>query len=38
MARLVGLLTNLLRKSVSFVWTSDCQEAFDGVKLALPTA
>ena len=31
-------MTNLLRKSVSLVWTADCQEAFDGVKLALTAA
>ena len=36
--KLVGPLTNLLRKSISFVWTADCQEAFDGVKLALTAA
>ena len=29
-AKLVGPLTNLLHKSVSFVGTAECQEAFDG--------
>lgn len=37
-AKLVGPLTNLLHTSVSFDWTADCQEAFDGVKMALTTA
>ena len=37
-ANLVGPLTNLLRKSVSFTWSLACQTAFDGVKHALTTA
>ena len=36
-ANLVGM-NNLLRKHVPFVWTTDCQQAFDGVKHALTTA
>ncbi len=37
-ANLVGSLTNLLRKDAPFVWSADCQAAFDGVKLSLTTA
>ena len=37
-ANLVGPLTNLLRKSVSFDWSPACQTAFDGIKHALTTA
>ena len=32
---IAALLTNLLSKKVKFVWTDDCQMAFDKVKLLL---
>ena len=37
-ANLMGPLTNLLRKSVTFEWSPACQTAFDGIKHALTTA
>ncbi len=37
-ANLVGPLNNLLRKDVPYEWTSACQQAFEGVKVALTTA
>ena len=37
-ANLGESLTNLLQKDAPFVWSADCQAAFDGVKLALTTA
>ncbi|XP_063963929.1 uncharacterized protein LOC135156194 [Lytechinus pictus] len=33
----VAPLTNLLRKEVKFIWSSDCQSAFDKVKALLST-
>ena len=33
----VAPLTNLLRKEVKFIWSSDCQSAFDQVKALLST-
>jgi hypothetical protein len=32
---LVAPMTNLLRKGVDFVWSPDCQRAFEDVKVAL---
>ena len=37
-ANIVGPLNNLLRKDVPYEWTSACQQAFDGVKVALTMA
>lgn len=34
----VAPLTDLLKSSVQFVWTSDCQRAFDNAKLLLTSA
>ena len=34
-SEIAALLTNLLSKKVKFVWTDDCQMAFDKVKLLL---
>ena len=34
-SEIAALLTNLLSKKVKFVWTDDCQLAFDKVKLLL---
>ena len=36
--QIAALLTNLLSKKVMFVWTDDCQLAFDKVKLLLQKA
>ena len=37
-ANLVGPMTNLLRKTVAFRWSADCQKAFEGIKHALTKA
>ena len=34
-AHIAGPLTNLLKKNQRFVWTEDCQEAFEALKTAL---
>ena len=34
-SEIAALLTNLLSKKVKFVWTDNCQRAFDKVKLLL---
>ena len=34
-SEIAALLTNLLSKKVKFVWTDDCELAFDKVKLLL---
>ncbi|XP_020271018.1 uncharacterized protein LOC109846206 [Asparagus officinalis] len=36
-AKIVGPLTRLTRKDVKFVWTQDCQVAFEGLKKKLTT-
>ena len=37
-ATLCEPLTNLLRKNVSFIWSDECQRAFDRVKMLLMSA
>lgn len=37
-ATLVAPLTALFRKGVAFIWTANCEAAFEGIKAALTTA